>query len=149
MNSELNLAPLEIPLEPSWWPLPTIFWLLIMGISLAGVTCFAIWHAKSKTKRFALRQLIAIEHSANLPALDRLLRQVALTHFTREEVAGLSGKAWLEWLDRDLAEPKFQRLEPSWHTGLYQQISPTQRDWQDCIEASREWIKQLRMGARC
>ena len=42
---------------------------------------------------------------AFLAELSLILRRAALSHFPREEVAGLAGEAWLAFLDRGL-EPK-------------------------------------------
>jgi len=39
--------------------------------------------------------------------LSELLRRSMLAYAPRHEVAGLTGDAWLEWLDRDLPVPYF------------------------------------------
>ena len=65
------------------------------------------WRRQGAAGRAALRELATLR--AQLPAgLDRrnfaaalsvLLRRLALTRFPRERVAGLSGAAWLAFLD--------------------------------------------------
>lgn len=40
--------------------------------------------------------------------LSELLRRTMLAYAPRQEVAGLTGDAWLEWLDQDLDRPRFQ-----------------------------------------
>jgi hypothetical protein len=41
--------------------------------------------------------------------VSELLRRAMLAYAPRADVAGLTGEAWLAWLDRDLAEPHFQK----------------------------------------
>ena len=40
--------------------------------------------------------------------MSELLRRTMLAYAPRSEVAGLTGDAWLAWLDRDLDQPRFQ-----------------------------------------
>ena len=40
-------------------------------------------------------------------AVSELLRRTMLAYAPRSEVAGLTGDAWLAWLDRDLQHPQF------------------------------------------
>jgi hypothetical protein len=40
--------------------------------------------------------------------VSELLRRTMLAYAPRAEVAGLTGDAWLEWLDRDLDQPRFR-----------------------------------------
>ena len=42
-----------------------------------------------------------------LQEVSEILRRTMLAYAPRSEIAGLTGDAWLEWLDRDLPEPKF------------------------------------------
>ena len=39
--------------------------------------------------------------------LSELLRRTMLAYAARRDVAGLTGEAWLRWLDQDLDEPLF------------------------------------------
>ena len=49
------------------------------------------------------------QHAVTLGAeVSELLRRTMLAYAPRAEVAGLTGDAWLEWLDRDLDEPRFR-----------------------------------------
>ena len=47
----------------------------------------------------------AVKFSAKL---SELLRRTMLAYAPRHDIAGLTGDDWLEWLDRDFDEPKFQ-----------------------------------------
>ncbi|MGR5143209.1 DUF4381 domain-containing protein [Photobacterium sp. DNB23_23_1] len=149
MDSALNLAPLDLLVEPSWWPLPLAAWFLLGGI-VALVLLWSVYrYRKGRLRRKALMLLDTLEMEPNLPALDRLLRQVALTYFPRDHIAGLTGDAWLKWLDRQTATPHFLPLQAQWSAGLYrgQPIDPN--DWDACVTACRTWIMQSQLEGKC
>tara|TARA_B110000116_G_scaffold205585_1_gene180720 strand:+ start:526 stop:1074 length:549 start_codon:yes stop_codon:yes gene_type:complete len=92
------------PPAPGWWILATLGALLV----IAGLTwLFRYWRA-NRYRREAmseLAQLLENQHQdeddqAYLEALQRLLKRAALTCFPREEVASLTGEAWVQFLDR-------------------------------------------------
>jgi len=72
--------------------------------------------ARSAARRRALRQLeesrSAYAYHGNPVTLgaevSELLRRTMLAYAPRAEVAGLTGDAWLAWLDSDLDEPRFR-----------------------------------------
>lgn len=86
--------------EPvSWWPLASGWYVLILVLAMAiiwfGVKTFKQWK-KNAYRRAALRELKSIS-PADLPAL---VKRVSLCIYPREQVATLSGEAWLEFLDQ-------------------------------------------------
>lgn len=149
MDSVLNLAPLDIPAEPSWWPLPLSAWLLLGGIVALALIGWVYRYFQGRMKRKALQQLDILQKEPDLPALDRLLRRVALTYYPRDQIAGLTGDAWLKWLDRQTTAARFLPLKSQWSLGLYrcQPIEPNH--WEACIAASRLWILQFKPGGQC
>ncbi|MGR5063544.1 DUF4381 domain-containing protein [Photobacterium sp. DNB22_13_2] len=152
MDNALNLAPLDIPTEPSWWPLPTSAWLTLGCIAmvvLIGLGVKLYRYAQGRIKRKALRHLLLLEQQPDLPALDILLRRVALTYFPRNEVAGLTGEAWLGWLDKQLDTPQFMPLKHHWSAGLYGNRPLYESHWVACISASRLWVTQLKPEGKC
>ncbi|TDR76146.1 DUF4381 domain-containing protein [Photobacterium lutimaris] len=148
MDSGLNLAPLDIPAEPSWWPLPLSAWLILGAMAVLVLGWSLYRYLKGRLRRKALMLLDTLESEPNLPALDRLLRRVALTYYPRDQIAGLTGDAWLKWLDRQNATPLFLPLQSQWSAGLYrgQPIDPS--DWDAFITASRSWIMQCQPEGR-
>jgi hypothetical protein len=86
--------------EPvSWWPLAPGWYVLMlifaMGMIWLGVKYWNQWK-KNAYRRAALRELKSIS-PADLPAL---VKRVSLCIYPREQVATLSGEAWLEFLDQ-------------------------------------------------
>lgn len=112
------------PPEPvSWWPPAPGWWLL--ALLIAGLLALLlVWALRAWRRRRRLRAApqAALEELAALRAaharygdaiafargLSRLLRRYALTRYPRRAVAGLSGEAWLAFLDAHGGAGRFQ-----------------------------------------
>lgn len=104
-----QLKDLHNPASVSWWPLAVgwygVIFLLLLVLSLFG---FLFYRYRQRKKRhdFIFQQLTSIEKKlldhdpTAVSDCSVLLRKIALLHFPRQEVAGLHGAAWLEFLDR-------------------------------------------------
>ncbi len=105
-----DLRDWHLPDPISWWP-PAPGWWLLAGLvvvgSLLAVYWWRRWHRQGAGTRTALRQLdalriaLATDGDARRFAIgvSQLLRRLALVRYPREQVAGLSGSAWLLFLD--------------------------------------------------
>ncbi|NCF23222.1 MAG: DUF4381 family protein [Gammaproteobacteria bacterium] len=116
---QIPLRGLHLPEAVGWWPLAPGWWLLIvLLVAAAGLLLRAWlrWSARAAARRKALKQLeesrSAYAYHGNPVTLgaevSELLRRTMLAYAPRAEVAGLTGDAWLAWLDRDLDEPRFR-----------------------------------------
>ncbi|MFQ5981777.1 MAG: DUF4381 domain-containing protein [Woeseiaceae bacterium] len=119
MNPEdIPLRDLHLPEMIGWWPLAPGWWVLA-GLVLIGVVVLGR-QAMSKyrdnaARRGALYQLrrLTAEYEQRRDAvslgvqLSGLLRRAMLAYAPRDEVAGLTGRHWLEWLDRGMPEKAF------------------------------------------
>ena len=115
MNPEYDplaaLRPLHAPEPVGWWP-PAPGWWLLAGLLLIllGV---AWWHHRHYAlRRAALTELRRLEQSGSddihlSAGINRLLRRVALASYPRTQVAGLSGEAWLRFLDSSARDKGF------------------------------------------
>ena len=115
---QIPLRDLHLPDAIGWWPLAPGWWLLIALAAVGVVFLIRAWlkaRTRSAARRFALRQLNEIvsqyeerkdpvEFGASL---SELLRRTMLAYAPRLDVAGLTGEAWLQWLDSGLAQPVF------------------------------------------
>ena len=146
MPVDLPLQDIHLPGAVGHWPLAPGWWLLFgLLVLLIGLTFFArrFWRAR-RLRRLALARLNEL---AKLPATDlapdlsRLIRQAAISHFPRD-CAGLSGQAWLEFLDRPFADRPFSDgvgrclLDAPYRTDV-----PI--DGQAMIALCRRWLKKL------
>ena len=115
---QIPLRDLHLPEAIGWWPLAPGWWLLIALAAVGIVFLIRAWlkvRSRSAARRFAIRQLDEIvsqyeerknpvEFGADL---SELLRRTMLAYAPRLDVAGLTGEAWLQWLDSGLAQPVF------------------------------------------
>ncbi len=116
--SELPLRDLHLPDAVGWWPLAPGWWgVIAIALLLFGWFALRVWRnwQFNAPRRHALRRLEVIEaeylkHRNPVvlgKALSELLRRAMLAYTPREDIAGLTGNAWLEWLDHDLPVPCF------------------------------------------
>ncbi|MEP4079616.1 DUF4381 domain-containing protein [Haloferula sp.] len=101
-----RLHDIALPPEVSWWPLaPGWIALAVVGVlslSYFGYRRFKSWK-QNAYRRDAIRELA----SADTPAeIAELIKRTALVIAPREEIAGLHGESWINWLtSHDVPEP--------------------------------------------
>ena len=110
MNQELPLRDIHLPDGVSWWPLAPGWWLLLVISVMIGMVIWALRLNKQRQllRQQALRELAQIEAAfgrhQNIQQLASdcsvLLRRVCISRFARGEVAGLTGEAWLQFLNQ-------------------------------------------------
>ena len=116
---QIPLRGLHLPESVGWWPLAPGWWLLLALLVAASgflLRAFLRRRAHAAARRKALRQLEESRSAYAYPGnpvtlgaeVSELLRRTMLAYAPRAEVAGLTGDAWLAWLDRDLDEPRFR-----------------------------------------
>lgn len=116
--TQLPLRDLHLPDPVGWWPLAPGWWVIIvLAVGGLGWLLYRGWqkYRYNAPRRYALRSLAAIEaeylSERNAARLGRqiseLLRRAMLAYAPRDAVAGLTGEAWLQWLDQDLPVPYF------------------------------------------
>jgi len=117
-ENALPLRDLHLPDAVGWWPLAPGWWvllaLIVAGIAYLAWRWFRAWQFNA-ARRFALRELGGIEAAylehrnpvALGKQLSELLRRGMLAYAPRGEMAGLTGEAWLSWLDRGMPLPYF------------------------------------------
>lgn len=109
MDNELQqLKDIHLPQAISWWPLAPGWFVLLAVLCGLLIYLFYLFYQKTKQKyvvKYALTKLkrLAKEDPSdrNLAAeISTLIRRTALHYFNRTEIAGLTGQAWLEFLNR-------------------------------------------------
>ncbi|WP_051227327.1 DUF4381 domain-containing protein [Oceanospirillum beijerinckii] len=90
----------------NWWPALAL--LLTLSIGLLGFYWLKRRNLQGRTRHYALNELSQMQdrfqqHNQSqqlLNELNVLLRRMAIEYYGREEVASLSGNAWLSFLDK-------------------------------------------------
>ncbi|HRX71787.1 MAG TPA: DUF4381 domain-containing protein [Candidatus Competibacteraceae bacterium] len=109
-NPLANLRDIHLPDAVSWWPPAPGWWLLTVLSLMIIAGLIAIWrrYRRESPRRAALTELARLrtdflrdgDGTAVAVGVSLLLRRLALVYFHRNEVAGLVGAAWLQFLDR-------------------------------------------------
>ncbi len=102
-----QLRDIHLPEPVSWWPPAPGWWVLaVLVVGLLGWGTYLLFHTlrKKRHRKAALNELVLLRQNPDtrvvLERLAMLIRRVAIQSFGRQEVAGLSGRKWLEFLDR-------------------------------------------------
>ncbi|WP_127469824.1 DUF4381 domain-containing protein [Thiomicrorhabdus aquaedulcis] len=110
LNVLSQLHDIVLPQAVGWWPLAFSWWVLIF--SVASMLIGLIWfftdrHKRNAYRREALGLLSNINNDSSLnahqkiSAINRLLKQVALTAYGRHAVAVLTDQAWCDFLHQN------------------------------------------------
>lgn len=149
----LPLRDIHLPPPVSWWPPALGWWLLLLGLLLLMASFYAIFRRRQRKQlqRLALRELKNLQRQYNevedpqqlLLGLSRLLRQSAILHFPQNHCAGLVGKDWLRFLDRQLDDQPFSQgpgrlLAEGPYLRQIEQI-----DTEALLSLCRRWLQQL------
>lgn len=114
----IPLRDLHLPDATGLWPLAPGWWVVIaIVVVLLAIWCRQMWLSwrDGASRRHALRRLddlhATYRESGDVIAfandMSELLRRTMLAYVPRKDIAGLTGQAWLDWLDHDLPIPQF------------------------------------------
>jgi len=115
---EIPLRDLHLPEMIAWWPVAPGWWVLfVLTLFGLGILARRALHKyrMNAARRRALSRLkqLQAEYDRSQDAislgimLSELLRRAMLAYAPRDEVAGLTGTHWLEWLDQGLSSKAF------------------------------------------
>jgi hypothetical protein len=146
------VAPAPVP----WWP-PAPGWYWVLGAALVVllallVRAFIRWQ-HNRYRREALAELERHEtvlenpdrRAANLLALAELMKRTAITAYSREKVAALTGADWFAFLDRSAQSSSFGAgLGSTWQKAIYDPPTAAAFDrakMRELTAAIRHWIR--------
>lgn len=154
-----NLQDIVMPSAVSWWPLApgwyaigSLLLLLALWAALRGLRRYR----RNAYRRQALRELHALGSAgagSKAPArvladIAELLRRAALSAYPRRQVVGLTGQAWLSFLDETGGGDAFSR-DPGrlLVSAVYRTSGDCAPDRVDEVVAlARGWINDHRPG---
>lgn len=147
--NQLPLKDLHLPEAISWWPPAYGWWLLAILIPLFIVLIY--WFYKRLTRKTALkaakkiladiRQNNKLDNFQKLCELSVLLRRVAISVFPRADVAGLTGRAWLEFLDGSLKDKPFSTgIGACLAEAPYRKVPPSGLEISQLISLCEDWL---------
>lgn len=147
----LELRDIHLPPLPEFWPPAPGWWLLaaIIVLLLAWIL-FLLWRRARlmRTQRRLLALLDELEATGRheprkLAQLSMLLRRIALMHYPRQEVAGLTGESWLHFLDSSGGDGRFANGPGRvLAEGPYMPELPGEYDPGGITALVRDWIRK-------
>lgn len=153
----LQLRDIHLPAPPPWWPPAPGWWflglLLLVLLLVLGWYLVRAWQRRQRWRALQLtlqrieRDLIERPGPAQLAALSALLKRIALQRFPHEQVASLSGYAWLAFLDRSGGDGAFTdgpgRVLAD---GPYDSNLERVPDVSGLMSAVRHWVRHVYEG---
>lgn len=111
---QLPLRDIHLPTAVGWWP-PASGWWILLGLLVLGAGIMAWRYRSHYRERAALRGLKAVARSlaaggapaAGIQRISMILRRFAMSVTGSTPVAGLTGEAWLKFLDSRWARDEF------------------------------------------
>jgi hypothetical protein len=155
-----NLHDIVMPEAVSWWPLAP-GWYVIVSLLLV----FAVWatlhnlrrYRRNAYRRQALQELQALGSASGDPEtrgrvladVAELLRRVALSAYPRSRIVGLTGEAWLAFLDETGGGDAFSRGSGRLLvTGAYRTSGDYPADSvREVLTLATGWVNDHRPGA--
>ncbi|GLK85874.1 DUF4381 domain-containing protein [Ancylobacter defluvii] len=142
-----RLADIVVPAPVPWWP-PAPGWWMLLAALLAGLLILLVaavrrWrrNAYRREALAALDRLGPATDAAGVAAISAILKRTALVAYPRAQVAPLTGRAWLAFLDRTSGTDAF--------TGSAASLAPAVSgvpagDGAALRAAARRWVKHHR-----
>lgn len=119
MNPDIASIPIRdihLPDSVSWWPLAPGWWITLGLLVLAAAVVYILKVVKERQQmgkqsmeEFSLlvsRYQQDRDARSLLSDVSQLLRRVSITQYDEHNVAGLTGDAWLAFLDETMADQK-------------------------------------------
>lgn len=154
----LQLKDIHLPLSPDQWPPAPGWWLLlVVSLLLLGwltLRLFKFWqHYRLQKEILESLDALQREHyekqlSEFLAEVSILLRRVAMMNFPSKQVAALTGKGWLSFLDLHGGGGQYSNGVGSvLATGPYASSSALEADVENVdkdalLVLTKKWIKQ-------
>jgi hypothetical protein len=152
--TQLPLKELHLP-KPidseaiSWFPPAIGWWLLAALIPLLIVFLYKFYkYLTRKTALKTAKQLLAsiknspMDNAQKLVELSALLRRVAISVTPRGQTAGLTGQAWLAFLDSSLKDTPFTKgAGRCLADAPYRPSAPSELEISQLISLCEDWLK--------
>ncbi|MEE9327602.1 MAG: DUF4381 domain-containing protein [Cocleimonas sp.] len=153
-DDSLQLHDIHLPDNADVWPLAFGWWVLLFLLLVAFAVLIQYYRQRLKRQRkktVILKQLKKLENqlknnpsNESLAKVNTLLRQLAITHYPRSEIASLTGSNWLHFLDQSGKTHDFSKgagrilIEAPYRAGKSQNLN-----LEELIPLVRKWISTV------
>ena len=157
---DLPLKDIHLPDPVSWWPLSPGWWIVI-GLLAALAAVLVWWYRREHRRRLSavylarvelagLRQRYAARHDSTELAreLSALIRRLSVSAFPRRDSAGLTGQAWLDYLDQRMTDKPFSNGHGRILVEAPYRPSVDPRELEPLIDLCEAWINTVAAGVK-
>jgi len=156
-TTQLPLKDIHLPEAIGWWPPAIGWWLLTILIPLLIAVLY--WFYKRLTRKTVIKtakknlatikENPALDNNQKLRELSMLVRRVAITVSPRTEAASLTGRQWLEFLDKSLTDAPFSEgCGQLLADAPYRNTLPTELEISQLISLCEDWLKAQTLTAK-
>lgn len=150
----VELADIHLPGKPAFWP-PAPGWWILSFVVLALVTWsvlkFRRYQKLKKHRQHIMQALQSLERQLQegrsneaVAEMNMMLRRLALMHYPHKQIASLTGKQWLEFLDTSGRTTDFsQGAGRILADAPYLPQMPESFDIKGLNKAVKNWVKQI------
>ena len=139
-----QLKDIQTPEPVTWWPLAWGWWLIIVLtlVAIYGVIQLLIKRIENnKAKKQAIKMLKHIQNEPHphktVIAINDILKRVMLVYITRENIASMNSKQWLDSLNSLTEAHKI----PTRFSQLAYQPKCSAKDADEYFTAAENWLK--------
>lgn len=150
----LALRDIQAPATPGWWPLAFGWWILLAVFLFCLLLWLIVKHkrklnyfqiAERELKLFASQYRLDKDKQRLLLELSRWLRQVAILAYPQQQIAGLTGRNWVIFLDEPMPGHEFTQGKGQIFAGeVY--AEQTQIDADNILALCRSWLDRVKPG---
>ncbi|WP_027158667.1 DUF4381 domain-containing protein [Methylobacter luteus] len=148
--AQLPLKDIHMPEAIGWWP-PAIGWWLI-AISAPLLIVLLVWLYKRLTRKTAIKtakKILAqikqdkrLDNHGKVTELSVLIRRVAISVSPRTQAAGLTGQAWLAYLDCSVTGSPFSEgIGRHLSDAPYRKTQLADEEIPPLISLCEDWLK--------
>jgi hypothetical protein len=146
---DLPIRDIHLPQEISWFPPAMGWWLLIIFVPI--LSYFLIALIQKLLQKTAIKEaknlLKQLQTNENLTPLEKvielssLLRRVAISLNSKANLGGLTGRAWLDYLDSSLKDAPFKNgVGRCLADAPYQKELPPDVDLAALFDLAKTWL---------
>ena len=130
-----------VPAPVAWWP-PAPGWYFVLAVLLGLALGFALCSLRRYLRNAYRREALAAIRRARPSAFElaTLLKRAAITAYPREEVAGLTGQAWVDWLARTADVRVPPAVNDMLTAGIYRDVAGG--DTKALARVAEQWIRR-------
>ena len=154
MNPDIDpLAELRdviLPPDPSFWP-PAIGWWMaaILFVVLIATAFYGARYLFARHARTSVVQRVSslknLDSKSAVVELSILLKKIAVTKFPRAQVAGLTGRKWLEFLDQSGDTDQFTK-GPGKILATAPYSKQIAEDLNPVFDLCEDWVRKVMSG---